>query len=104
MRLAKERNGAQTSTVLRTGEYSVYIVQNSAGRFYTGITDNVERRVEQHNSGVSNWTRNKGPWKLVWQKKGLSLSEARKLELELKGQKGGDGFFRKTGLSRVTAQ
>jgi predicted GIY-YIG superfamily endonuclease len=65
-----------------------------------GVTDNVARRTKQHNVGVSNWTRGKGPWTLVWEKSGLTLSQARKLEVQLKRQKGGDGFFRMTGLKR----
>ncbi len=30
--------------------FSVYILQNSKGAFYIGMTDNVARRLEQHNS------------------------------------------------------
>jgi hypothetical protein len=30
----------------------------------------------------------------------MNLSDARKLELLLKGQKGGDGFYKMIGLSR----
>jgi putative endonuclease len=80
--------------------YSVYVLKNPAGRFYIGVTDNVCRRVIQHNSGISNWTRGKGPWALVFEKNGMNLSAARKFEIELKRQKGGDGFFRVTGLGR----
>ena len=85
---------------MTAGNYSVYVLENSEGRFYIGLTDDVPRRVSQHNSGVSKWTRGKGPWKLVWQTCSLTLSQARKLERELKRQKGGNGFFRMTGLER----
>ena len=78
--------------------YSVYVLQNPDGRFYIGITDDVLRRLHQHNHGVSNRPRARGPWTLVWQKNAMTLSQARKLESELKRQKGGDGFFRMTGL------
>jgi putative endonuclease len=80
--------------------YRVYVTQNSNGTFYIGVTENVALRVAQHNAGESRWTKGKGPWQLVWTSDDLSLSDARKLENRLKRQKGGDGFFRMTGLRR----
>jgi putative endonuclease len=78
--------------------YRVYVLRNPDGRFYIGLTDDVGRRVEQHNTGISKWTSGRGPWTLIWQSEARSLSEARKLELLLKRQKGGAGFYRITGL------
>ena len=81
-------------------EYRVYILRNPKGRLYIGLRENVTHRVEQHHSGVSTWTRARGPWKLVWTSGPLSLGEARKLESLLKRQKGGVNFFHITGLPR----
>jgi putative endonuclease len=81
--------------------YRVYVLRNDAGRFYIGITEDVLRRINQHNVGGSKWTRGRGPWKLVWQSDARNLSQARRLELLLKKQKGGDGFYRLTGLTRL---
>jgi putative endonuclease len=81
--------------------YFVYVLKNPAGKFYSGITDDVPGRVLDHNGGVSRWTRGKGPWSLVWQSKEMSLSAARKLENRLKRQGRGSGFFTITGISRV---
>jgi putative endonuclease len=78
--------------------YRVYILQNHEGRFYIGLSNDVAGRLVQHNSGFSKWTRGKGPWELIWQTKPMDLSAARKIELALKRQKGGDGFYRMTGL------
>lgn len=36
--------------------YRVYVLENSAGRRYIGISDNPARRLEQHNAGLSRWT------------------------------------------------
>jgi predicted GIY-YIG superfamily endonuclease len=80
--------------------YRVYVIQNSDGRFYIGISEDVATRVVQHNSGVSKWTKHRGPWTLRWTSEAMSITDARKLENELKRQKGGDGFYRITGLSR----
>ena len=80
--------------------YQVYVLRNRDGEFYIGLSEDVRQRVEQHNLGFSKWTRGRGPWELIWQGEMMSLSNARKLELLLKRQKGGDGFYRLTGLSR----
>jgi len=53
--------------------YHVYILQNCQGKFYVGLSDNVARRIEQHNAGKSRWTKGPGPWSIVWQSGMLSL-------------------------------
>ncbi|HLX94746.1 MAG TPA: GIY-YIG nuclease family protein [Verrucomicrobiae bacterium] len=78
--------------------YQVYVIKNAAGKFYIGLSENVQVRLRQHNEGISQWTRNRGPWEPVWTSQQLSLTEARKLENRLKRQKGGVGFRFLTGL------
>jgi putative endonuclease len=80
--------------------YRVYVLQNREGRFYIGLSADVAHRVEQHNTGESRWTRGRGPWILVWQSAELPLSDARKLENQLKRQGRGEGFYSITGLHR----
>jgi len=55
--------------------------------------------LNDHNTGISKWTKNNGPWVLVWQKEFPNLSEARKFENLLKRQKGGSGFYNSTLIS-----
>ena len=81
-------------------DYRVYVLRNSTHRHYIGVSDDVTRRLDQHNTGVSRWAGANGPWSLVWQSDPLPLGEARKLENLLKRQKGGSGFYRLTGLAR----
>jgi predicted GIY-YIG superfamily endonuclease len=78
--------------------YRVYVLSNPHGKRYIGLSEDVAKRLHQHNDGVSHWTASRGPWTLVWQSKLGSLTEARKLETLLKKQKGGLGFYRITGL------
>ena len=78
--------------------YRVYVIQNTEGRYYIGLSENISVRIAQHTDGVSKWTRHRGPWALVWTSEAMSLSEARKLENRLKRQKGGAGFHAITGL------
>ena len=72
--------------------YRVYVIKNQEGRIYIGLSENIQTRLQQHNDGVSKWTKNRGPWALMWTSAEMSLSEARKLEMRLKRQKGGIGL------------
>jgi putative endonuclease len=71
--------------------YQVYILSNAEGRSYIGVSADPAVRLVQHNSGLSRWTRGRGPWVLEWTSRPMSLGEARKLENLLKRQKGGAG-------------
>ncbi len=83
--------------------YYVYVLKNTKGRFYIGISENTSKRVSNHNSGVSKWTKHRGPWKLVWNSDPVALSEARKLENILKRSKGGNQLYAITGLTRSSS-
>jgi putative endonuclease len=72
--------------------YRVYVLRNAEGRGYIGVTDDVNRRLVQHNQGVSKWTRGRGPWILEWSSTPRSLGDARALENLMKRQKGGAGL------------
>jgi putative endonuclease len=81
--------------------YWCYVIYSSPrGQYYIGVTDDVSRRVQEHNNGISKWTKGKGPWQLEVSKEFISLGEARKFENLLKRQKGGDGFYQLTGITR----
>ena len=88
--------------MLDTTVYQVYVITNPAGKFYIGLSENVSKRLEQHNQGISKWTRNRGPWSLVWRSGLLTLSDARKLESRLKRQKGGHGFEQLIGHRKLS--
>jgi len=67
-----------------SASYRVYILQNCKERFYIGLTDDLARRLKQHNGGESRWTKLRGPWRVAWKSDELSLSDARNLENRLK--------------------
>lgn len=47
-------------------EWFVYVLQCSDGTLYTGITNNLERRIKIHNSGKgSKYTRSRIPCKIL---------------------------------------
>ena len=73
----------------------VYILQSdTSGRYYTGHTDNLERRLGEHNDpgylGSKTTKRFKGPWKVIWTQQVASRSEAMFLEKQIKNR----GAFR----------
>lgn len=67
--------------------YWVYIVKCSNEGLYTGITTDVESRIEQHNGlkpGGAKYTRSHRPVVLVYTEEYPSKSDALKRELEIK--------------------
>jgi len=65
--------------------YYVYILKSEKdGRFYIGQTQDIETRLESHNSGRSVYTRGKGPWRLFAVKEVCNRSEAMLVEKQLK--------------------
>ena len=66
-------------------QYSVYIIKSeSNGRFYIGQTQDINQRLEFHNSGRSKYTKNLGPWALFATKNYDTRSDAVKWERKLK--------------------
>ena len=63
----------------------LYILACGDGTLYTGITDDVQRRLKAHSQGKgAKYTRGRGPLKLVHQESCGSHSEALKREIEVK--------------------
>ncbi len=68
--------------------FYVYILQSSVDEsFYIGFTENLEKRLNQHNNGESNYTSRKIPWKLVYFEEFSTKTDAIKRERFLKAQK-----------------
>ncbi len=79
--------------------YWVYVLySDSADRFYSGISEDPDRRLESHNDGKSRWTARHMPWRIVYRQCLPDITEARRFENRLKRQRGGHGFFALTGL------
>lgn len=65
--------------------WKLYILRCRDGSLYTGITTDVEKRFEAHNSGKgAKYTRGRGPLELVYREECGDHSAALKRELEIK--------------------
>lgn len=66
--------------------YYLYILECADTTFYTGITTDLERRVEEHNTSDlwAKYTHARRPVKLLYSEKLENRSDASKRELEVK--------------------
>ncbi|WP_067029458.1 GIY-YIG nuclease family protein [Allomuricauda sp. CP2A] len=67
--------------------YYVYILLCSDNSYYTGMTNDLDRRLTQHNSGHKkfNYTSSRLPIELKWYLQCTNPSEAIKIEKQIKG-------------------
>lgn len=67
-------------------DWFVYILECNDNTLYTGITNNIEKRLEQHNSGIegAKYTRPRRPVKYVYQERQENRSAATKREMAIK--------------------
>ena len=65
--------------------WHLYILRCRDGSLYTGITTDVEKRLETHQTGKgAKYTRGRGPLELVYREECGSHSDALKREFEVK--------------------
>ena len=65
--------------------WSVYIIQCRDQSLYTGITNNLTKRLEMHESGrAAKYTKGRGPFNLVYQEFFENRSISTKRESEIK--------------------
>ncbi len=68
-----------------TTEWFVYILECADGTLYTGITNNLERRLEQHGRGVgSKYTRGRLPVTFLYAENSIDRASAARREAQIK--------------------
>jgi putative endonuclease len=71
--------------------FFVYVLKSEVdGRYYKGLTKNLEKRLKEHNSGHTKSTKAFRPWKMIFSKEFEERIEARKFEKYLKSGTGRD--------------
>ncbi len=69
--------------------YFVYILySNKLSKKYIGLTNNLNNRVKQHNTGTTPFTSKTSDWKLIYYEAFLSKTDAYSEEKFLKSGKG----------------
>lgn len=67
----------------------VYILKSKVDDgFYVGYTENIKRRLKEHNSGLNQSTKSKKPWKLIFFEGYLDKKDAQRREKYLKTSQG----------------
>ena len=83
----------------RPNKYHVYVLKCSDGSLYKGYTSNLEKRIDEHKSGLVKWTSKRLPLELIYYEEYGSEKEAIKREKELK-MGFGRGWLKKVVASR----
>ena len=69
--------------------FVVYTLKSKiAKKSYVGLTNNIERRLKEHNSGKHFYTKRHKPWEIIHTEEFDNFEEARKREKFLKSTTG----------------
>lgn len=81
-------------------KYYVYVLKSlKDGRFYKGLTKDVETRLKEHNTGQQKSTKGFRPWVLIYKEEFGTLFEAREREKYLKSGIGRE-FIKKLDIKK----
>ena len=70
----------------RARSWVVYVLRCADGTLYTGVTNDLARRLARHRAGrASRYTRGRLPVELVWRERRPDRSAAQRREAEIKG-------------------
>lgn len=67
-------------------DYFVYILKCSDDSYYTGVTNNLEKRINEHQSGIiKGYTSNRLPIRSLFSERFSDINQAIKFEKQIKG-------------------
>jgi len=104
--LVERSDGHRRDRSFDISKIGVYILLCNNRRYYVSSTNDLDRRLEEHQNGYVNSTKNILPLKLAFFQNCHNLVEGRKLEYSIKQKKNKiiiekiikDGFIKFTGL------
>ncbi len=80
----------------------VYVIKSlKNGKFYTGCTRALEKRLLEHHQNKTRSLKNKGPFELIFRESHSCFTNARKRELQIKKFKGGRAFKQLIGILKT---
>jgi putative endonuclease len=68
--------------------YIYILISEKSSKTYTGATDNLEKRLSEHNSGSNHFSRKYKPWKIFYTERFDNRIEALEREKYLKSHAG----------------
>jgi putative endonuclease len=68
--------------------YTYILKSKKDGKMYTGYTNDLQKRFKEHNTGKSVYTKEKGPFELIYYEACTEQKDARSRESYLKSGKG----------------
>lgn len=75
--------------------FTDYVLKNDvSGKHYIGSTNDIIRRIGEHNRGQTKSTNKKGTWEIIYAEKYDNADGAKRRERQIKSYKGGNGFKR----------
>lgn len=81
--------------------FTVYVLKSlSTGKFYTGHTENLSKRLDEHCLGLARYTRNRGPWELVYTEEHETRSKTIRWKRYLKSGSEMEHFMCKSTISQ----
>ena len=73
--------------------YFVYILKSKIdNNYYIGFTENLQKRLERHNSCLVRSTKHRIPFQLIYFEEYQTKREALRREKQIKSYKGGEAF------------
>jgi putative endonuclease len=81
-----DHSGCSPIEVVMWYVYILLSIKN--GKWYTGCTNDLRKRIESHNGGKNKSTVNGRPWKLIYYESGHNMLDARARERFLKSGQG----------------
>jgi putative endonuclease len=74
---------------VKSMKYFVYVIKSAEGHYYTGMTEDLERRLSEHNNkSKSFWTKRGTDWKVIYFEEVDTRQEAMKRERWMKSGHG----------------
>ena len=69
--------------------FYVYLLESiTSKKWYTGYSEDLRKRLSAHNSGRSEFTKDKGPFKIIYYEASLNKGDAKAREIYLKSGMG----------------
>ncbi len=86
------------------GTHIVYVIRSEEGYIYTGVTEDIKNRLEQHNEkSLSFWTKRGNNWRVIYTEEYNDKSVALKRERWLKSGVGRE-FVKRMILDKEVAE